>query len=156
VTRERALEIIGAYGADAARWPDTERAALLSVVARDAEVAAALGEARRFDVMLAGWADDVPVRRYDADALLPARILRVPQRSRLLRWAGGGAVAAALATLLVLTVPGMLPAPQPTMPANIAPDFPQGSVRDSDSNRAEPLEGFALIFTPTADEEELI
>ncbi|GGI93854.1 hypothetical protein GCM10007973_32610 [Polymorphobacter multimanifer] len=153
MTRERALEIVGAYGADPARWPAAERTALLALAAQDADVATAMAEARELDAMLGDWAGDVPLRQFEAQALLPARTVPVAASRRpFLRWAGGGAVAAAFATVLVLGVPGMPPEPQPRTATNVSPELPLGSASDS----TEPLDGFALIFTPTADEEELI
>ncbi len=151
MTRERALEIIGAYGADAARWPAAERASVLALAAQDSQVATARAEARSLDALLDGWAADVPLRQFDPQALIPARTIATPHRP-LLRWVGGGAVAAALAMALVLTVPGTTPAPQTVTASNMSPESPLESASDS----SEPLDGFALIFTPTADEEELI
>lgn len=142
MTRERALEIVGAYGADVARWPADERAAVLALAVGDAELRAAMDAARGLDAMLAGWAGDVPAKRFEVD--VPERAL--PVRRGVLRWAGGAAVAASLALVVIL-----MPGGQPQM---VAGD--DGISLGSASDMAEPDDGFAMIFTPTADEEELI
>lgn len=152
VTQAEALELIAAYGADAARWPQDRREAVLAFAASDAAVADALAEARRLDALLAGWARDVPARSFEVDALLPAgRPVAAPVRGwRAPRWLGGGALAASVAVALLLGLGGQ------------QQDF---AVRDggtpspaleSASGQPESMDDFALIFTPTADEEDLI
>jgi hypothetical protein len=149
-TRTEALELIAAYGADAARWPLDRREAVLALAASDAVVADVLAEARRLDALLADWARDVPARSFEVDALLPAARPVPAQGWRAPRWLGGGALAASVAVALLLGLGG-----QP----------PQFAVRDggtpspaleSASGQPELMDDFALIFTPTADEEDLI
>jgi hypothetical protein len=113
-------------------------------------VAAALAEARTLDVMLAGWACDVPEKRHEVAALLPAAVpMARPVRSRWLGLAGGGALAAALALVLVSNGIG---GRQATLPGGMAGE----TALESASAAGEEEDLFALIFTPTADEDELI
>ena len=69
MTETRALEIIAAYGADPARWPAAERAALRALAARPA-VAAALVNAAALDGLLGDWARaDVAMAAFESAAL---------------------------------------------------------------------------------------
>lgn len=149
MTRERAYEILASYGADAARWPADERAALLALAAADPEVASALAAEQPLDAMLAGWARDVPARQFDPAALLPAPAVTATGGGRgVMRWVAGAAVAASLALALI--------------------GLPQGSGQLATSNdnlaaaslpaeeTVEFEDGFAMFFTPTADEEDVI
>lgn len=160
VTQEEAIALITAYGADAARWPVEHRAALLALIAADPQVAAAHAEAAEMDALLAGWAKDVPSRSFDADALVPMALR--PARFKAVRWLGApflgapllgaGAVAASVAVALLLGVPGTQ-----TMSPPSTTQIAQNTMQlESASAQAEPLDGFALIFTPTAYEEDLI
>ncbi len=135
MTRERALEIIAAHGADVGRWPAAEAAGVLELAARDAAVAAAIADVRRLDDVLAAWALPVPDRRFDAAALIaavpgaavpaadavPARVLR--------GWLAGGALAAAVAAALLL-MPGarhaVLPSAAPPAQLAAVPVAPRG------------------------------
>jgi hypothetical protein len=168
--RAAALAVIGAYGADSARWPVETRAAVLALAAHDAVVADALADARRLDEALRGWAGDVPVRRFEVEALIPAARVASPApggafgglRGGALRWLGGGAIAASVAAALLLGVSG----PQGTGTgmgpgagfevASGGGDISHQVSLGSASEQSEPLEGFALVFTPTAYEEDLI
>ncbi len=156
---ERALEILAAYGADAARWPDDERAGVLALADHDPAVKAALDEVRGLDGLLAGWASDVPLRQFDAAALVPVQTTIEHTKSGFvpgkMRWAGGALVAASLALVVVL-----MPASQPAMMTGqdaIAEDVSIANVPlGSASDIVEPMDGFAMIFTPTADEEDAV
>jgi hypothetical protein len=164
--RAEALAVIGAYGADAARWPVERRAAVLALAASDLVVAEALAEARRLDALLCGWAGDVPVRRFEAAALLPAAAVGLPVRQRTLRWLGGGAIAASVALAVLLGVPGPQGTgtgtglggggPETELVASGGGDISRQVSLGSASGQSEPIEGFALVFTPTAYEEDLI
>jgi len=151
------LEILGSYGADAARWPVDERAALLALAATDADVAAALAAEERMDVMLGDWARDVPERQFAAEPLLPARALPVRGgfvrggfvRGGFGRWLAGGAVAAGLAMALV-----GVRAPETVVVAS-GGDFEMTSP-ESAGDAARLDDSFAMFFTPTADEEDVI
>lgn len=163
MTRDRAFEIIDAYGAEPARWPADERAGVLTLAGSDDAVAqalkAALAAARPFDALLSDWAMDVPVQHFDAEALLPAPrpvaaggIMRPSlmrpslMRQSMMRWMAGGAVAASVALALVV-----LPMNGSDAPTNINTASP-GSAGDA----VELDESFTMFFTPTADEEDVI
>jgi ferric-dicitrate binding protein FerR (iron transport regulator) len=148
VTEARALEIIAAMGADPARWPADERAALLALVARPA-VAAALRDAAALDALLGDWAGtEVAARPLDAATLIPAaRVAAVPAPRR--RWWAAGALAAAVAAAVVLT-------PLPDAPQT-AQSFPQTPVPSATgASEAGDDAAFAYVFTPTVDEDALI
>jgi len=150
VTRDKALDLISAYGADTARWPLQVRAEVLALAADDAEVAVALTEAESLDLLLQSWAADVPQRAFDAAALIPQPAVHAPSRRGWLARAGlGGALAASVAAALVLGLPGQQ---GPLAPAQPASKISTGS----DNGQGEALDDFALIFTPTADEEDVI
>jgi hypothetical protein len=139
----RAAEIIAAYGADAARWPDAERATALHVVAASPVLTAALAEARRLDADLTAWAQaplDV-TSRAAADAAAVA--LRRPRP--FLRWAMGTGLAASLAAGLVLLTPAqrLTPSTAPQV-ATAAP------------TTAADATAFAQVFTPTPDEDQTL
>lgn len=145
--RARAQEILAAYGADSACWPEGERAALTALLAADADLRAEAETAAALDRMLGVWAvplasDDLAATRA-ADAALAA--LPAPRR-----WwptaALGGSVAAALgAGALLLTPAQVAEAPAPA-PVQIA-------AADHVSYDAAVT---ALVFTPTPEEESLI
>lgn len=149
---DQALAIIAAYGSDAARWPRDAHAGVLAVAGEPA-VAAALAEARALEILLESWARaDTPLPPLDTAAItaLPQRQAPrgLPQRLQL--WLGGGAIAAALAVILVLAVPGMIPN-EPQIPRSNDTAAPSAAVTGNDSDVV-----FATVFTPTQDEEDLI
>ncbi|MDX2238497.1 MAG: hypothetical protein NW203_13120 [Hyphomonadaceae bacterium] len=91
----RAIEILEAYGADAARWPEAERDGVLAALAAgDGDVAAALAQARVLDAALA--CDASEPQRND---LLAARILRAAPAAPSLPRAAPLAALAACAAL---------------------------------------------------------
>lgn len=151
----RALEIIAAHGADAARWPAGERAGVLAL-AGEPPVAAALADAIRLDALLCGWARDVaPMAGLDADRLRP---LARPAPARVpRRWFAGGALAAAVAAgIAVLAPTGRGAAPTPTIATN-QPAAPSAALANGAASEATAdAEAFVTVFTPTADEDELI
>jgi hypothetical protein len=153
VTEDRALEIIASYGADPARWPADERAAVLALAGRPA-VAAALADARGLDALLGDWARaDVVAAPFDAAQLTPRAAPVVPARRR--GWLAAGAMAAAVAAAVVLTPIGNV-TPQPAGP-QVAMNSPQSTV-PSATVASEPGSDaeFAYVFTPTVDEDALI
>lgn len=158
ITAERALEIIAAYGADSRRWPADEREAAMLCAMADPVAAAALAEARQFDALLGDWAGDVaPLAPLDATMLIPAPAAR-PAASQRQRWLVGGAMAAAIAGLLLVPA---LQAPAPLAPRVdiAASSFSDVSPVPSATGESEDLadaEAFATVFTPTADEDQLI
>ncbi len=152
---DRALEIIASHGADARRWPADERAAVQALAA-DARVAAALADARGLDALLTGWAGaEVPLA-IDIAAITrqPQVQPRPPLRGRA--WIAGGALAAAVAATIAL-VP-MRDMPQATSTTNIAA-ISHSPVRSATAERglsSSDADAFGYVFTPTADEDQLI
>jgi ferric-dicitrate binding protein FerR (iron transport regulator) len=144
VTPETALQIIESHGGDPLRWPDADRAAVLALARRDALVGSALAEAQALDAMLADWAGAAVPARLDL-----AAITRSPQErpAGRRRWLTGGALAAAVAAAVIMVAPMRGPAPTPSsVPSATA-------MTEADSSDAE---AFGQVFTPTADEEDLI
>ena len=104
----RFLRLIGAYGADPARWPDEERAAAERRVAGDPAARAAIDEARRLDALLDRMPSPPDMPAIVLPAVLPAQ--RRPVIHRLVR-AGHGAVWTMwprVAALAMASVVGML------------------------------------------------
>ena len=104
----RFLRLIGAYGADPARWPDEERAAAVRRMADDPAARAAIDEARRLDALLERMPSPPEAPAIALPAVLPAQ--RRPVVRRLVR-AGRGAVWAMwprVAALAMASVVGML------------------------------------------------
>lgn len=164
---DRALAVIAACGADPARWPDDERAGLLEL-ADHPIIAAALAEARRLDVLIDGWAMAATVQGIDAEAIAalpqhqpvpkPIDAPPPPQNSAGggRAWLAGGAMAAAAATLLILAVPQRIdPTGLPTPRAGAETMASAGSAVTATPGEAGDA-AFAAVFTPTADEEDLI
>ena len=155
MTRERALEIITAYGGDSARWPADERAGVLAMAA-DADVAAALAEARDMDALLGDWARGDVAAAFDFAAISAGVQEKPAEHARPWpnRWFAGGAIAAAVAGLMVVLAPmGTGPAP---MVATVSTDSPVQLATAKGSAAVSDAEAFANVFTPTVDEEELI
>lgn len=153
MTSERALEIVAAYGGDARRWPEDERGAVLALASVDAGVAAAIAEARGLDDVLAAWALDVAPAQFDAAAIVRSAAVR-PMR----RWFAGGALAAAVAAGVMLWTPMRAPGPEMVLtnsPVQLATAEGDGFGSDADSFGND-AEGFAYVFTPTIDEEDVI
>ena len=147
---DRAHDIIAAYGADARRWPDAERADVLALAAQDGVVAKALAETRIMDTLLADWANaGVPAPAFDPATLERRRPIVSPVSRR--RWLAGGVLA--LATTAVVVV--MTPAPLPLTP-DISSHSPVRSATAEGSVPGSDADAFARVFTPTVDEDELI
>ena len=169
MTEDRALEIIAAYGADAMRWPDAERAPLLALAAQPG-IAAALAEARALDALLGDWARaDVAALPFDAGRLAPVRPVAAPVRLPVRRrWLAATAVAAAVAAVIALVPIGpMTPrAVAPQIALNATPSrsrsvsstlsAPSSVPSVTASGEAGSDAGFAYVFTPTVDEDALI
>jgi len=107
MTPARFAELIDAYGADAKRWPEAERAAALALLAHAPEARARLEEARRLDALIDAWPQ--PAAAPDP-AQLAARVAHTAQESAgnvvpfaprrkapatVMAWARAGALAAA-------------------------------------------------------------
>lgn len=136
----RAAEIIAAYGADPARWPDAERATALHVVAASPALTAALAAARALDADLAAWAQAPLTVGADAAAGAARTVLRRPRP--FARWAMGTGLAASLAAGLLLLAPTHRLAPA-RAPVTVAATTDDASA-------------FAQVFTPTPDEEQVL
>lgn len=150
---ERAIEIIESHGADAHRWPVGDRAAV-QAWAVDPRVAAALATAREVDAMLADWAATPVAGRIDLAAIarLPQQAPASPVASRNRGWIVGGAMAAALAAVMVLAPPRNDTTSRVAGFSNTAvPSATVAAIADGSD-----AEAFADVFTPTADEDELI
>lgn len=155
MTREDALEFIDCHGGDPARWPDAERGVVLALVAVDADVAAALPAARRLDALVTGWATATPAAAFDLatiTGLAQEKPPAVQQGGWPLRWIGGGALAAAVVAGLVILAP-VQPA---TDIATVSTPSPVLSATAEGNGDLGDAEAFASVFTPTADEEDLI
>ena len=159
MTRERALEIIAAYGGDSRRWPDGERAAVLAMAADD-DVAAAIAGARRLDAALDDWARADMAAGLDfaamtAEAQEGRAAARMTPRKRQWpgRWLAGGALAASVAVAVVLLGPVRTGAPVVETVSTISP-VPSATAKGGAA--VSDAEAFASVFTPTVDEEEVI
>lgn len=143
MTPERVFELIAAYGADAARWPDDERVDALAIIAGDAALTAARDDAAELDGLLAAWAL-APVRggpsRHAETAIVAAGPLTA--RRGWLALGGGVALAASVAGAVLMI---------PTPPAGVAPT--RAAALDAPDEDAQ---AFALLFSPTPDEESLL
>jgi len=144
----RAFEILAAYGADAARWPATERDGCAELIAVTPALQAECAGAAVLDASLAVWARaSVRDERDAADAVaracaaLPAS---APLRRAWLPWVGG-ALAAASATMLYLA-----PGRNVALPAPAA--HPVAAIVQSQADS----ELFRATFTPTPDEEDVL
>ncbi|KAB7646359.1 hypothetical protein [Polymorphobacter fuscus] len=152
MTRDRALDIIAACGADPARWPADERAGVLAL-SGDPAVAAALAEAAPLDALLTEWARaEGPVRSFDPAKLVPAPAAASAPAPRR-RWFAAGALAAAVAAAVALTPMRQATSGTGQQIASVSPQTPVPSATaTSEAGDAD----FAYVFTPTIDEDALI
>lgn len=157
MTPERALEIIAAWGGDSRRWPADEREAVTLLTIANPVVAAAAAEARQLDALLGDWAGDVvPMAPLDAATLIPAPAGAAPAvRRPRAGWWLGGAMAAAL-TGLIVQAPWNAGAPPVEIAANNIADVSPAPSAAGESEVLADDEVFAAVFTPTADEDQLI
>lgn len=148
--RTRACEIIATYGADPARWPDEERASLLAAIQADPTLQRQVDEAAALDAMLLDWARaPMPTAQHMDTGALADRI-SMPRRRWLPTAVFGGSVAAALA-LVALVAPSDS---SPTGPAMTAAVGDEAQI--DAAPRLEDSQLWAMVFTPTPDEEALI
>lgn len=77
MTLERLAELLTAYGADAARWPEAERDAALALIEGSATARMALAETRALDALLA-HDPAPPTLSFDA-ATLARRVMSEPR-----------------------------------------------------------------------------
>lgn len=132
MTPERLSAILAAYGARSDRWPESERAAALTLIAAQPALATAVAVETRLDALLDGESVGSP------DSALVGRILAsAPRRCAAIHWwAGFGFATAGLAGMLAGAV--MVPL--------AAPHF-------LDRERASWLEDQPTLFTPVEGEE---
>lgn len=152
MTEDRAFEIIAAYGADATRWPDEERAALTAVIDGNPALLDALAEARTTDAAIAGmlgdWAQVAPSADDSARLAAAARA----SAPRWNRWLGGAFAAAIAASLIAI-------APMPGLWGDATEQ--QGTtsptiVASADDTGISDDQAYAMLFTLTPQEESLI
>jgi hypothetical protein len=148
-----ALDILASHGADPARWPVSDSAAIFALAASDDDVADALADMRDLDVVLDMWAAAPAAGRIDVAAITAQRQLPAQPvwNERMPGWRPA-LLAASLA--LVVAVGGWLGLAGPIEHAG-------GARIAAVSPSAEPAVGeadaaFAYVFTPTAAEEDLI
>lgn len=152
MTIDRALEIIASHGADARRWPVAESAQILAM-AHDPRIVAALAEARSMDALLGDWAvDAAPDGRIDLSAITGLPQQRRQSQPAWRGWIAGGAVAAAVAALAVLAPMRTASTTQIAMISNVT--VPSATVESGLAS--SDADAFATVFTPTADEDEVI
>ena len=153
MSTERALEIIAAYGADSARWPDAERDVMLALAAGDPRIAAALDDAHGLDALLGAWARDVAPADFDIAAITGSR--RVTRsRFQVTRWVAGGALAAAVGAGIAVLAP-VQPVTRPVQ-QTVSTNSPVLLATAEGNGSGSDAEAFAAVFTPTVDEDELI
>ena len=152
MTIDRALEIIASHGADARRWPVAESAQILAL-AGDPRIVAALAEASRLDGLLGAWASAaVPASRIDLAAITGLPQQRPQSRPAWRGWIAGGAIAAAFAAVAMVTPMHTASTTQIAMISNVT--VPSATVEGGP--KGSDADAFATVFTPTADEDELI
>ncbi|AWM76910.1 hypothetical protein [Phenylobacterium parvum] len=106
----RVRALAEAFGADPARWPETEReAALAWLQAHPAEASTLLAEARALDGVLDAWRLDPPPAPLVRQVLAPARaVVRQARRRAFILTLGGGAGLAAACLAGILAAPSLL------------------------------------------------
>lgn len=155
---ETACAIVASLGADPARWPAADRAALLALAHSNPAVATALADARALDAMLQDWATaPAPLASIDA-----AAIAALPKQHRLkpARWRPA-MLAASVA--LVVAVGGWLGVAgqfdnqfSDPRAARSQMEIASASPPSAEAAAGETDLAFAYVFTPTAAEEDLI
>lgn len=153
--RTRVLEIMAAYGADAARWPANERTAAQALVAEDAALQAELDAAAVLDAELAAWAmAPVAVSDIDATAAADAALARAPVQRRWWPTAvlGGSVAAALVAAVAILPISTGGPSGEATQVAQAT--TPAAPVQTAQIEQDVQLWG--SVFTLTPEEESLI
>jgi hypothetical protein len=75
VTLSRLAQLLDAYGSDAARWPESEREAALTLLQRDANARALHEQAGSLDALLDGAR---AATMHEVPAALRARVLEIP------------------------------------------------------------------------------
>lgn len=108
MTPDRFRELLDAYGAEPARWPENEREAALAFANADASAGAMLDETKRLDALIAGMQIKPPVIDTARIVAAATRLAQEPDTSNVvafaakrrvarpvMMWARGAALAAA-------------------------------------------------------------
>jgi len=130
--------LLDAYGGDAARWPDAERASALRHLAATPGARPARGSAQALDAALNAWTVESPSAALRARVAGGLPAVRAP-RARALWLSGAGLIAAGLVGLMVgagLGRTSLAPAP---------------AASDSDAAVAAALNS-STEFAPSVDE----
>lgn len=171
--RQRALEIIAAYGSDPSRWPEADRSALIALSLGDDGLRDAIRREAALDRALGDWVAGLSLPPSAGAAERAAEValshssslgaqfrLAHPGRRGIRgRLALGGAVAAALIAA-VASLGSLTETPATVRTAaieqqSVVPELPA----PTEVATAESLEGdqiWSTFFTPTPDEEELL
>ena len=152
MTEDRTFEIIAAYGADATRWPDEERAALTAAIDGNPALQDALAEAHTTDAAIAGmlgdWAQVAPSAADSARLAAAARA----SAPRWNRWLGGAFAAAIAASLIAITPMPRLWGDATEQQGTTSPTI----VASADDAGITDAQAYAMLFTLTPQEESLI
>ena len=154
--RTRVLEIIAAYGADAARWPADEREAAQALVAKDAALQAELDAAAAIDAELSAWAAaPIAVSDIDATAAADAALARAPVPRRWWPTAvlGGSVAAALVAAVAILPTSTREPSGEP---AQVAQAMTPAAAPIQTAQIEQDVQLWGSVFTLTPEEESLI
>jgi len=145
VSPNRAAEIVAAYGADPARWPDAERTDCSALVDRLSSLGYERRMAAALDAGLIAWARE-PLVVHDGDAQRAVTralaALPAPVRVKPLAWIGGALAASVAVGLAFVTL-------RPTTPARTAAPI---QITRAQADSAQ----FRAVFTPTPDEEDVL
>jgi hypothetical protein len=97
---ERFEAMLAAYGADAARWPEAERALALRHLAATPAAHGRRAEAKRLDALLDSWRLDTPSTAFERRVAAAAPLARI-FRPRTLWISAAGLAAACVVGVLV-------------------------------------------------------
>lgn len=136
----RVRALTESFGADPARWPETEReAALAWLQAHPDEASALLAEARAIDSMLDAWRLDPTPAPLLRQVLAPApAIVRQARRRSFLLTLGGGAGLAAACLAGILAAPSLM-ASSPSGPLAALPSVQAVSIEETSVSTDEVL-----------------
>ena len=165
MNRTRLLQLIEAYGADPARWPESERGAALTLLARDPEAQRVQREAAELDAMLDGEVALEPsaaLRRAVAEIPLRAAPASVPVAIPGLPWLLASFRRAAFAAAAVLAL-GVLAGvstsamdDEPLAGTAVSADQGDRLAAQGDEDGDDSLDTLvALAFNDVLDEEAL-
>lgn len=143
VSPSRASEILSAYGADPARWPEEERAACSALIERVPSLGYERRLAAALDAAVIGWAREPVVQDAAAADRGIARAmaeLQAAARAQPRMWMG--ALAAALVAGVAVVGSHSF----------LTPPAPAETVAERQNDAAV----FRTVFVPTQDEEDVL